>query len=99
MLLLHFFHLFSIVQGKVGSRLNFNIVYGTVIFFPQCDKFMVGNLAEKFFRWSMRDPKNYIEPQQLSYSCRKESGGYCRFPQDIRSQSYWSEYFESTYDD
>ena len=44
-----------------------------------------------FFRWSMRDPINYWEPEELSFSCRNDVGGICRFPQDVRSQSYWGE--------
>ena len=50
-----------------------------------------GAEAEKFFRWTMIDPKNYFLPSELNYFCKQADGSNsCRFPQDLRSQSYWS---------
>ena len=48
---------------------------------------------KKYFKYSMHNPLNYVEPQNPDYFCSKKSSpdGYplCTFPQDIRSLSFW----------
>ena len=48
----------------------------------------------------MKNPLNYIEPDEPDYFCTKasstkvpEAPNYCIFPQDIRSLSYWGKAF------
>ena len=58
--------------------------------FDQCQRKLRSTRAEKFFKYSLQDPINYFDIKEPDYFCKDKSDRMCIFPQDIRSQSYWS---------
>lgn len=79
----------AIVDMEIKSYFLVAVIL-TLGWAQKCERKIRNPTAEKFFKYSLRDSENYLEPTELNYFCRKNfEEGFCIFPQDLRSQSYY----------
>ena len=61
---------------------------------PNCRvRFEGGNNVERYYKWlpETEPPLNLAIPDELNYFCQRQNEAtFCRFPQDLTSQGYYS---------
>ena len=60
---------------------------------PSCRvRFEGGINVERYYKWlpETEPPLNMAIPDELNYFCQNDEATFCRFPQDLTSQSYYS---------